>query len=87
EAQIELGPERALAGATEYLDAFGTIAVAWRWLVQAFVVSTRSPDDFGAGKLIACRWFFRNELERAVATLDRLARLDDLASALRPETL
>ncbi|HEY4439132.1 MAG TPA: acyl-CoA dehydrogenase, partial [Candidatus Elarobacter sp.] len=47
EAQIELGPERALAGATEYLDAFGTIAVAWRWLVQAFVVSTRSPDDFG----------------------------------------
>lgn len=87
EAQIELGPERALAGSTEYLDAFGTIAVAWRWLVQARIAANAPPDDFRAGKLAACRYFVRNELAAAVATLDRLASLDDLVANLRPEVL
>jgi butyryl-CoA dehydrogenase len=87
EAQIELGPERALAESTAYLDAFGTIAVAWRWLVQARVAAAAPPDDFMAGKLAACRFFFRNELPRAVAGLDRLATLDDLVFTVRPEML
>ena len=86
-AQLELGPERALAEATAYLDAFGTIAVAWRWLVQARVAAAAPPDDFYAGKLAACRYFFRYELAPAVATLRRLAALDDLIFTVRPEML
>jgi alkylation response protein AidB-like acyl-CoA dehydrogenase len=87
EAQIELGPERALAGSTAYLDAFGTIAVAWRWLVQARVAASAPPDDFRAGKLAVCRYFMRHELAPAVAHLDRLASLDDLVANLRPDVL
>ncbi|MDP9104356.1 MAG: acyl-CoA dehydrogenase, partial [Candidatus Eremiobacteraeota bacterium] len=86
-AQLELGPERALAEATAYLDAFGTIAVAWRWLVQARVAAAAPPDDFYAGKLAACRYFFRYELPPAVATLRRLAVLDKLIFTVRPEML
>ncbi len=86
-AQVQLGPERALAEATAYLDAFGTIAVAWRWLAQARAAAAAPPDDFYAGKLAACRYFFRYELAPAVATLHRLAALDDLIFTVRPEML
>jgi butyryl-CoA dehydrogenase len=86
-AQLELGPERALAEATAYLDAFGTIAVAWRWLVQARIAAAAQPDDFYAGKLAACRYFFRYELAPAVARLRRLATLDSLIFTVRPEML
>ena len=86
-AQVENGPERALAEATSYLDAFGTIAVAWRWLAQARVAAAAPQDDFFAGKLAACRYFFRYELPVATATLTRLAALDDLIFSVRPEML
>jgi hypothetical protein len=86
-AQSELGPERALAESTTYLDAFGTIAVAWRWLVQARVAASAPPDDFYAGKLAASRYFFRYLLPPAVAELGRLAALDDLIFTVRPSML
>jgi len=87
DAQIDLGAERALAESTAFLDAFGTIAVAWRWLAQARVAATAPPDDFYAGKLTACRYFFRYELAPAVETLQRLAALDDLIFTVRPGML
>ena len=87
EAQISLGPERALSEATSYLDAFGTIAVAWRWLAQARVAAALPADDFTAGKLAACRYFFRYELPAAMQTLQRLEALDDLIFTVRPEML
>jgi butyryl-CoA dehydrogenase len=87
DAQVSLGPERALAESTAFLDAFGTIAVAWRWLAQARVAAAAPPDDFFAGKLAACRYFFRYELTPAVETLQRLAALDDLIFTVRPEML
>jgi butyryl-CoA dehydrogenase len=77
QAQIDLGPDRALAEATAYLDAFGTIVVAWRWLVMARRAASEPEDDFYAGKLAACRYFFRYEVPKAVATLEHLATLDD----------
>ena len=86
DAQAALGPERALAESTAYLDAFGTIAVAWRWLAQARVAAA-DDGDFAAGKRAACRYFFRYELARSVAELERLARLDDLIFAVRAEML
>jgi alkylation response protein AidB-like acyl-CoA dehydrogenase len=87
EAQFTLGPERALSESTSYLDAFGTIAVAWRWLVQARVAASLPHDDFTAGKLAACRYFFRYELPAATQTLHRLAALDDLIFTVRPGML
>jgi butyryl-CoA dehydrogenase len=86
-AQVELGAERALAESTAFLDAFGTIAVAWRWLAQARAAAAAPPDDFFAGKLAAFRYFFRYELPPAVASLERLAALDDLVFTVRPEML
>jgi alkylation response protein AidB-like acyl-CoA dehydrogenase len=87
EAQFTLGPERALSESTSYLDAFGTIAVAWRWLVQARVAASLPQDDFTAGKLAACRYFFRYELPVATQTLHRLAALDDLIFTVRADML
>ncbi len=87
EAQVAHGPDRALAGATAYLDAFGTIAVAWRWLAQARVAAAAPASDFTAGKLAACRYFYRYELPAAEAILDRLATLDDLVFEVRAEML
>jgi len=77
QAQIELGPDRALAEATAYLDAFGTIVVAWRWLVMARRAAGEPVDDFYAGKLAACRYFYRYDVRGAVATLEHLKTLDD----------
>jgi butyryl-CoA dehydrogenase len=77
QAQIDLGPDRALAEATAYLDAFGTIVVAWRWLVLARNAATEPRDDFYAGKLAACRYFFRYDVRLAKATLEHLATLDE----------
>jgi butyryl-CoA dehydrogenase len=77
QAQIDLGPDRALAEATAYLDAFGTIVVAWRWLVMARRAAGEPADDFYSGKLAACRYFYRYDLRGAVATLEHLKTLDD----------
>jgi butyryl-CoA dehydrogenase len=90
QAQIDLGPDRALAEATAYLDAFGTVVVAWRWLVmatRALAASGDAPDDFYAGKLAACRYFYRYELRKAKASLDHLALLDDSIANVRTEML
>ena len=87
QAQIDLGPDRALAEATAYLDAFGTIVVAWRWLVMARRAAAEPADDFYAGKLAACRYFFRYDLRAAISSLEHLATLDDAIVTVRPEML
>jgi butyryl-CoA dehydrogenase len=77
-------PERALANATPYLDALGQAVVGWRWLEQARVAAAAlrarpatADAAFYAGKLAACRYFFRYELPRTAPTLDLLDSLDD----------
>ena len=87
DAQLKLGPERALAESTAYLDAFGTIVVAWRWLAQARAAAAAPPDDFYAGKLAACRYFYRYILTDAEAVLNRLELLDDLVFSVAPAML
>ncbi|OUR77861.1 acyl-CoA dehydrogenase [Alphaproteobacteria bacterium 46_93_T64] len=61
----------ALANATLYLDMFGHVVIAWKWLEQAIVANTAlssptSDEDksFYQGKLNACQYFFRYELCR-----------------------
>ncbi len=87
QAQIDLGPDRALAEATAYLDAFGTIVVAWRWLVMARRAAGEPADDFYAGKLAACRYFYRYDLRAASATLEHLKTLDDTIFRVTPAML
>jgi len=76
-------PERALANATLYLDSLGHVVVAWRWLAQGLAAARAqtgpADPDFYAGKLAACRFFFRYELPRMLPTLALLRSLDDTA--------
>jgi Acetyl-CoA dehydrogenase C-terminal like len=90
EGRAELG----LANATLYLEAFGNVAVAWRWLAQAIaaqraLTDPRPIDDaqraFLEGKLHACRWFYRWQLPQANLQLAGLARLDDTTLLVRDE--
>jgi len=81
-------PEVALANATLYLDSLGHIVVAWRWLVQAqaaesaYASASGSERDFYAGKLSACRYFFRHELPRTGPALRLVRTLDDTALSI-----
>ena len=56
-------PERMLANASVYLEAFGHVVVAWIWLEQALAAHGQA-GDFYEGKRQACRYFFRWELPR-----------------------
>ena len=79
-------PDRnlALANATAYLDAAGTIVIGWMWLWQARI-AVGSDSDFHRGKRAACRYFMRYELPNALTQLDLVASLDDTCFSLRPE--
>ena len=80
--------ELAMANATLYLDAFGHVVVAWRWLAQALVAARALPDAndadkaFYKGKLAACRYFFRYELVKIGPMLELAASLDDTTVSL-----
>ncbi len=85
-------PDRtvALANATHYLDAAGTIVIARMWLWQAWVAGKAlddSPADraFYEGKLAACRYFFRYQLPHALTQLELVAALDTTCLHLTPE--
>jgi hypothetical protein len=81
-------PERTLANATLYLDSLGHAVVSWRWLDQAIAAlaasaaSGTAERDFYAGKLAACRYFYRYELPRIAPALALLRALDDTALAI-----
>ena len=84
-------PDRGLANATLYLDAFGHVVIAWMWLRQAgaaqAAAASRGGDDFYSGKIAACRYFFRYELPSIHAKLDLVGTLDDLCLQVRAEQL
>ena len=73
---------KTLANASVYLEAVGHVVVAWMWLDQALLASTRlagaaAPDaDFYRGKLQACRYFFHWELPKVQPQLELLASID-----------
>ena len=86
--------ELALANATLYLDAFGHIAVAWRWLAQGIAAQRALTDSrpvdaaqraFLEGKMHALRWFYRFQLPEANLRLAALERLDDTTLAIGDE--
>lgn len=59
----------AFDDATLFLKAFGHGVVAWLWLEQAHAFETAS-EQISAGKLSACRYFFRQELPQAERWLE-----------------
>jgi len=74
----------ALANATLYLDMFGHMVIAWKWLEQALVSAEKlkqDPDgsdrDFYEGKIRTCQYFFRYELCRIDPWSALLAKTDD----------
>ena len=77
-------PERTLANATVYLEAFGHVAVAWMWLEQAMAAHGKA-GAFYDGKRQACRYFFRWELPKTGPQFDLLASLDDTTLAMSDE--
>lgn len=73
-----------LANAAHYLHLLGHVVVAWGWLrmaaaAQRMIDARGADDDFHAGKLQACRFFFATELPqtelsaRLVAGVERSA--------------
>jgi butyryl-CoA dehydrogenase len=75
-------PERTLANAAAYLEAFGHVVVAWIWLEQALAAHGHS-GDFHDGKRQACRYFYRWELPRTGPQFTLLESLDDTTLAMR----
>ena len=70
----------AMANSSAYLELFGHTVIAWQWLLQAQVAQAASGGhdaDFYAGKLAACRYFFRYELPKTVPHAELLLQLDD----------
>jgi hypothetical protein len=75
-------PERMLANASVYLEAFGHVVVAWIWLEQALAALGKA-GDFYDGKRQACRYFFRWELPRTGPQFALLDSLDATTLAMR----
>lgn len=86
-AQKNGDAEGALANATLYLDAFGGITVAWRWLARAQIAAhkiqmhsntpTANGDkNFFQGKIKACEYFRRYELPRYLTELELVSALE-----------
>ena len=75
-------PDRALANATVYLDAFGRIVAAWLWLKQAIAArrglesGPASDQDFYRGKLQAARYYCQWDLPVTLPQLSLLAAVD-----------
>ena len=84
-------PQRALANATPYLQAFGHTVLAWIWLDVALCARARldagdGDAPFLRGKLAACTFFFRHELPRIAAWLAVVETQDDTCLAMPEES-
>jgi len=82
-------PDRALANAAVYLDAFGRVVAAWVWLRQAMVagagLAAGRDEAFYRGKIQAARYFFAWELPGAFPLFDLLERVDGIPLDMRDE--
>lgn len=89
----EANLERSLANATLYLDATGTVVIAWLWLWQAMVAiraedaATNANRAFYQGKRATCDYFFRYILPRAQIDLGLVKALDETCLSTTPEQI
>jgi len=87
-ALLATDPDRALANASVYLDAFGRIVAAWVWLKQALAaergLANRPADaDFYRGKLQAARYYVTWELPATLPQFDLLAEVNNVPLDMR----
>jgi len=87
-ALLATDPDRTLANASVYLDAFGRIVAAWIWLMQALAaergLASRPADaDFYRGKLQAARYYLAWELPVTAPQFDLLAEVNDVPLAMQ----
>ena len=80
-----------LAHATDYLDAFSTVVIAWQWLELAAAAAERAArtgeTGFTRGKRAACAYWLATELPRVHVLID-LVRSDETSfAALAPDDL
>lgn len=79
-------PQKTLANASVYLEAFGHMVLAWIWLEQAIVACKgQGDDDFYKGKMAACRYFFQWELPKTHAQLSLLSSINTLTLDMQDE--
>ncbi|MGD9829318.1 MAG: acyl-CoA dehydrogenase [Hyphomicrobiaceae bacterium] len=75
-------PERRLANASLYLDAFGHLTVAWLWLDLMRAIEGRVGELFD-GLRLTCRYFLEAEMGGLGARLERLARNEAMALEMK----
>lgn len=85
-------PTRALAHATEYMDAFGRVVLAWIWIKQATVAHKALESGDGAnestyylGKVHAARYYFETELPLVRLQFDSLTSMSASTLEMRDE--
>ena len=77
-------PERALANAVPFMQAFGHTVLAWIWLDLACVAQAQSDSPARTGRLAAAQYFFRYELPKIGAWL-AVVGAQDMTCADLPE--
>lgn len=85
-------PDIALANATEYLDAFGRVTLAWIWLKQARVAhqallagADAAAANYYRGKLQAARHYFETELPQVHVQFELLASMQTTTFEMKDE--
>jgi butyryl-CoA dehydrogenase len=74
--------------ATDYLDAFSTVAIAWQWLELAAAAAERPRQDgFTRAKRAAARYWLATELPRVRVLADLIRSGDDSYTALSADDL
>ena len=86
------GPEAFLADATLYLEFFGTVTIAWQWLLQGIAVqkalnngAKKKDLNFYEGKMFTLRYFFSYELPKTLGLAKRLIDDDRLTVEMQTE--
>ncbi len=88
----EDGPEVYLADATVYLQYFGTIVIAWQWMIQGLAAQKKLEKklsnkefNFYNGKLFTFRHYFHYELPKIKGLADRLMEKALLSIEMQPD--
>jgi len=86
------GPEIYLADATLYLEFFGTITIAWQWLLQGIAAqkalnngAKKKDLNFYEGKMFTLRYFFGYELPKTLGLAKRLMDDDRLTVEMKTD--
>jgi len=86
------GPAYFLSDATLYLEFFGTVAIAWQWLLQGIAIEKaaaknlkKSEVEFYRGKRTTMNYFYRYELPKTKGLAERLMDNDGLTVEMNAE--